>query len=32
MRWTGHRDFDAMRPYMKIVDELKKSEMRKFDE
>lgn len=32
MRWTGHRDFDAMRPYMKIVDDLKKSEMRKFDQ
>ncbi len=31
MRWTGHRDFDAMRPYIKIVDELKASEMRKFD-
>ena len=31
MRWTGHRDFDAMRPYVKIVDDLKAQEMRKFD-
>lgn len=31
MRWTGHHDFDAMKPYMKIVDDLKAREMRKFD-
>lgn len=31
MRWTGHSDFKAMKPYMKIVDSLKKSEMEKFN-
>lgn len=29
-RWTGHADLSSMRPYMKIVDELKKAEMAKF--
>lgn len=31
MRWTGHSDFDAMKPYVKIVDELKVQSMSKFD-
>lgn len=31
MRWTGHSDFKAMKPYMKIVDELKEKEMKKFN-
>jgi integrase len=31
MRWTGHADFKAMKPYVKIVDDLKKREMSKFD-
>lgn len=31
MKWTGHSDYDAMKPYLKIVDELKKREMSKFD-
>lgn len=31
MKWTGHSDYDAMKPYIKIVDELKKREMSKFD-
>ena len=31
MKWTGHSDFSAMRPYVKIVDELKEKEMRKFN-
>lgn len=31
MKWTGHKDFSAMKPYVKIVDELKKSEMSKFN-
>lgn len=31
MRWTGHKDYKAMRPYIKIVDELKKEEMKKFN-
>ena len=31
MRWTGHSDYKAMKPYVKIVDELKKAEMNKFN-
>lgn len=31
MKWTGHSDFKAMRPYVAIVDELKKTNMSKFD-
>ncbi len=31
MKWTGHSDFKAMKPYVKIVDKLKESEMSKFD-
>jgi len=31
MRWTGHADYKTMRPYVKIVDELKAQEMAKFD-
>jgi integrase len=31
IRWTGHSDFKAMKPYVKIVDELKEREMSKFD-
>lgn len=31
MRFTGHSDFKAMKPYMKIVDSLKAQEMAKFD-
>jgi integrase len=31
MKWTGHSDFKAMKPYVKIVDKLKVSEMEKFD-
>lgn len=31
MKWTGHSDFHAMKPYMKIVDELKEREMAKFN-
>jgi integrase len=32
IRWTGHSDYDAMKPYIKIVDELKQREMTKFDD
>lgn len=32
MKWTGHSDFKAMKPYVKIVDKLKESEMSKFDD
>ncbi|TDX83932.1 site-specific integrase [Epilithonimonas xixisoli] len=31
MKWTGHKDLRAMKPYIKIVDELRKSEMSKFN-
>jgi integrase len=31
MRWTGHSDWASMRPYVAIVDELKKKEMGRFD-
>lgn len=31
MKWTGHSDFTAMKPYVKIVDELKEREMSKFN-
>ncbi|PDP75522.1 hypothetical protein CLI79_03355 [Porphyromonas gingivalis] len=31
MRWTGHSSFEAMKPYAKIVDELKEKSMAKFD-
>lgn len=31
MRWTGHSSYDAMKPYVAIVDELKRRSMDKFD-
>ena len=31
IKWTGHSDFAAMKPYIKIVDELKARNMAKFD-
>lgn len=31
MKWTGHEDYKAMRPYVAIVDELKAREMDKFN-
>lgn len=31
MRWTGHKNYEAMRPYVKIVDELKREAMQCFD-
>lgn len=31
MRWTGHSSFEAMKPYAKIVDELKEKSMSKFN-
>lgn len=30
MKWTGHRSFASMRPYIEIVDALKEEEMKKF--
>lgn len=31
MKFTGHSDYKAMKPYIKIVDDLKKQEMNKFN-
>lgn len=31
MRWTGHSNFQAMKPYIAIVDDLKAKSMAKFD-
>lgn len=31
IRWTGHADYEAMKPYIAIVDNLKKREMSKFN-
>lgn len=31
MKWTGHSDFSAMKPYITIVDQLKSREMGKWD-
>lgn len=32
MRWTGHSDFKSMKPYVKIVDQLREKEMNKFNQ
>ena len=32
MKWTGHSDMKAMKPYMAIVDELKARSMSRFDD
>lgn len=31
MKWTGHNDFKAMRPYIDIVDSIKAESMTKFN-
>lgn len=31
MKWTGHSDYKAMRPYIDVADEVKKSAMALFD-
>ena len=31
IRWTGHASYEAMKPYVAIVDDLKKKEMNKFN-
>lgn len=31
MKWTGHKTYSAMKPYVKIVDNLKEQEMKKFN-
>jgi integrase len=32
MSWTGHSDYESMKPYIKIVDGLKEKSMKKFDD
>lgn len=31
MKWTGHSDYNAMKPYIDIADEIKANAMKKFD-
>lgn len=31
MKWTGHSDYKAMKPYIDVANEVKASEMSKFD-
>lgn len=31
MKWTGHSDYNAMKPYIDIVDSIKADSMTKFD-
>lgn len=31
MKWTGHKSYEEMKPYIEIVEELRKTEMSKFD-
>lgn len=31
MKWTGHSDFETMKPYLAIVDKMKQAEMNKWD-
>lgn len=31
MRWTGHADYDSMKPYIAIADKVKAKEMSKFN-
>lgn len=32
MKWTGHSEYSAMKPYIDIADEIKATSMKKFDE
>jgi integrase len=32
MKWTGHSDYKAMKPYIDVCDEIKAEAMKKFDE
>ena len=32
MKWTGHSDYKAMKPYIDIADEIKASAMDKFNQ
>lgn len=31
MKWTGHSDYSAMKPYIAVADKLKRESMKKFD-
>lgn len=31
MKWTGHSEYSAMKPYIDIADEIKAESMLKFD-
>jgi integrase len=32
MKWTGHSDYKAMKPYIDIADDVKEEYMKKFDD
>jgi integrase len=31
MKWTGHNDYKAMKPYIDVCDDIKEEAMKKFD-
>lgn len=31
MKWTGHKDYKSMKPYIDVADSIKAREMKKFD-
>lgn len=32
MKWTGHKEYSAMKPYMDVAAKVRKGEMSKFDQ
>ena len=32
MKWTGHSDYKAMKPYIDVADDIKAEAMKKFDD
>ena len=32
MKWTGHSDYKAMKPYIDIVDDIRANAMNKFNQ
>jgi len=32
MKWTGHSDYKAMKPYINVADEIKMEAMKKFNQ
>lgn len=32
MKWTGHKDYNAMKPYIAIADSVKKEMMARFNQ